>query len=94
MNIKQWIVRVFGVVGQFISTLFKEAVRQELEVVLPLAARAVAQVAADPSLVQPNHKREAAIATILAELSAAQIQIGLSVVSLAIELAVQAQKSK
>lgn len=90
MNIKQWFITKLGVLGQFLSVLFKTTVQKELEVVLPLAALAVAQIEADPTLILPGAKRDAAIASIVSSLTNSQIKIGLSVVSLGVELAVQA----
>jgi hypothetical protein len=93
MNIKKWVVNGFGAIGQFISVLFTKTIHDELAMVLPLAQQAVAQVAADPTLLLPGTKRDVAIASVFAKLAAAQVNIGLSVVSLGIELAVQSHKS-
>jgi len=93
MSIKQWFITTLGTLGQFLSVLFKDTVKKELEVVLPLASAAVAQIEADPTLILPGAKRDAAIALIISSLAKSQIKIGLSVVSLGVELAVQSNKA-
>ncbi|MGZ8924331.1 MAG: hypothetical protein ACXW2E_00475 [Nitrososphaeraceae archaeon] len=55
--------------------------------VVPIAAKAVRMVANDLSVLKSPEKRNAAVAAVLAELAAAQIEVGLSIVNLAIELA-------
>lgn len=91
---KAWFLRFFGSLGTFLSTLLSGALKQELEVVLPIALKAVKAVAADQSLLSSGAKRDAALASIIAELGKAQLQIGLSVMNLAVELAVQEYKTK
>lgn len=93
MNIPAWFTKLFGSLGRFLSLLFQGALKKELDVVLPIAAAAVRSIAADPSVVQPGAKRDAAVALILAELAAAQVSVGLSVINLAVELAVVEYKS-
>lgn len=93
MNFKQRILAWLGELGQFLSVLFKDALQQELKVVMPIALEAVKQVALDPTLLNGGAKRDAAIAQIQDQLVKSQIQVGLSVVSLAVELAVQNVKA-
>lgn len=89
MNIKQWFLNWLGDLGQFLKVLFKDALQAELKAVMPIALKVVKQVAADPTLLNGGAKRDAAIEQIQNELVKSQIQVGLSVVSLAVELAVQ-----
>lgn len=89
MNVKQWFLNMMGDLGQFLKVLFQDALQAELKAVMPIALDAVKQVAADPSLLTGGAKRDAAIATIQDQLVKSQVQVGLSVVSLAVELAVQ-----
>lgn len=89
-----WILKFFGSLGKFLSVLFKSALKKELEVVMPIAAGAVRSVASDPTLIQPGSKRDTAISLILAELTTAQVEVGRSVINLAIELAVQEFKAE
>lgn len=84
---KQWLLKLFGNVGEFLAVLFNNAIQQELKVVLPIAAKAVAQVAVDPALLTGDLRRNAALVAIGGELAKAQVQVGLSTVNLAIELA-------
>lgn len=84
---KAWLLKLFGDIGEYLSVLFDKAIKEELKVVLPIATKLVRQVAADPTLLSGSSKRDAVIAGIIAELGAAQMQVGLSVVSLAVELA-------
>jgi hypothetical protein len=91
---KAWLLKFFGDLGEFLAVLFNKALNEELKVVLPIAKRLVAQVAADPNLITGSAKREVVIATILAELGAAQMSVGMSVVALAVELAVTKMKQE
>lgn len=93
MNFKQWFMKAMGELGQFLSVLFKDALQKELKAVMPIALAAVKQVAADPSLLTGGAKRDAAIELIGGQLLEAQKTIGLSVISLAVELAVQNMKA-
>ena len=93
MNIKQTILRIFGKLGQFLSILFADAVRKELEVVMPIAVNAVKTVALDSSILSNPAKRDAAVALIVDELTKAQVQVGSSVIALGVELAVQHMKA-
>lgn len=88
-----WILKFFGALGKFLSVLFKGAINEELKVVLPIAAGAVRSVAKDPTLIAAGSKRDTAVELILAELAAAQVKVGISVINLAIELAVQEFKA-
>lgn len=93
MSFKETILKFFGEIGAYLAAVLKPALQAELKVVLPLAAKAVAQVAADPTLLSGGAKRDAAVAAILAQLAKAQVSIGISTVNLAIELAVQKSKA-
>lgn len=88
-----WLLKFFGSLGRFLSVLFKGAINEELKVVLPIAAGAVRSVASDPTLLSSGAKRDTAIGLILAELASAQAKVGVSVINLAIELAVQEFKA-
>lgn len=88
-----WLLKFFGSLGKFLSVLFKGAINEELKVVLPIAAGAVRSVANDPTLIASGSKRDTAVELILAELAAAQVKVGISVINLAIELAVQEFKA-
>jgi predicted N-acetyltransferase YhbS len=89
MNIRAQLLNFFGVLGQFLSVLFREALQKELVIVVPLAREIVAQVAFDPTLLSSSAKRNAAIAVIITKLAAQQLTIGQDVIRLAIELAYQ-----
>lgn len=84
---KAWLLKLFGDIGEYLSVLFDKAIKEELKIVLPIATKLVRQVAADPTLLSGSAKRDAVIAGIIAELAVAQTQVGLSIISLAIELA-------
>ncbi len=93
MNVKEWIIAKLGILGQFLSVLFKDALQKELKLVLPIAAKVVAQIAADASILTSEQKRNVALENITAELLASQRDISKSIISLAIELAVQQLKN-
>lgn len=91
---KQFFIKFFGKLGTFLAVLFKDTLQKELEAVAPIALQVVKQIAQDPSLVQPGDKRDAAINQIQNQLVQSQISVGLSVVSLAVELAYQNFKNQ
>jgi len=84
---KAWLLKLFGPIGEFLGALFSNAINKELKIVLPIAAKFVAQVAKDPSLLSGGAKFDAAAAGIMAELASAQINVAVSTLNLAIELA-------
>jgi hypothetical protein len=84
---KAWLLKWFGPVGEYLSAILNSAVHQELKIVLPIATKLVKQVASDPTLLNGGAKFDAALAGVLLELGAAQSQVAISTVSLAIELA-------
>jgi hypothetical protein len=94
MNFKQKILSLLGDLGQFLSILFKDTVQQELKVVLPIALDTVTKIALDPTLLTGGARRDAAISAIQGQLAQSQVTVGLSVVSLAVELAVTTLKNK
>ena len=93
MNIKATLISFFGDVGRFLAILFKKAIHDELAIALPIAANAVRQIAADPSIISNADKRDAAVSNVLAEVGKAQVSVGLGIVNLAVELAVQEFKA-
>ena len=87
--VKEWFVKQLGPVGDAVVVLFKAAYKEELEKILPIAKEAVAQVAADPTIVTSPMKRSAALAIIAAKVGDATIQVGGHLVAnIALELAV------
>lgn len=93
MNIKQTLLRILGTLGKFLSVLFADAVKKELEVVMPIAIKAVYAVAADPTLLSNAEKRDTAISLITADLLNSQKQVGASIIELGVQLAVQQMKA-
>lgn len=94
LNFKATLLSLFGELGNYLAILFKDALHKELALALPIATRVIAQVAMDPTLLSGSDKRDAAIGLALAELGKSQITIGISVLNLAIELAVQKSKAE
>jgi hypothetical protein len=89
MNIKAWLLSTLGLVGKYIAVLFKGALQAELAVVLPIAKQAALMVENDPSILTSEEKRSAAFTMIANQLASSQLQVGKSVIGLAIELVVQ-----
>jgi len=88
------IEHVFGPLGAFLKPLLQIALQQEMAAVMPIAMAAVAQVAADPSLLSGGAKRDAALKIIGQQMQAASIQAAASTVNLVLELAVTKLKSQ
>lgn len=85
----QWILKKLGIIGKFLAILFKEGLRQELEMVLPIAAEVVTKIENDPTIVLNKGKLETAVVLITAELISKQVKVAVSTIHLAIELAVK-----
>ncbi len=89
MNIKLWFLGLLGDLGKFLKVLFKDALQKQLKLIMPIAMDAVKQVASDPSILSSNEKRDMAIGIIKDKILDGQREIGLSVIALAVEVAVQ-----
>jgi len=89
MSFKEKFIAFFGVLGKFVSVLFKEALQKELVVVVPLARQIIAELAFDPTMLTSSDKRNAAIARIGMQLLSQQKTVGQDIIRLAIELAYQ-----
>lgn len=89
MNLKEKFIAFLGVLGQYVSVLFREALQAELTVVVPLARKLVAEVAMDPTLVTSSDKRHAVMTELVSQLAPRQKKVGEDVIRLAIELAYQ-----
>lgn len=72
----------------FWKRLFKGAIEDQLNIIMPLAREAIAAVASDPSLIASSDKRAAAFAIITAKLAAQELLFVNRMVNLAIEIAV------
>ena len=93
MNVKAILVKMLGNLGEYLSVLFNKAIHDELAIILPLATKAVVQVAKDATLTSGEAKFDGAVAIILAEIGKSQLQIGVSLVNFAVELAYQKFKA-
>lgn len=88
----QYVLKLFGEIGDFIAVLLKSGIQQELKIVLPLALNAVKAVAFDKSLTTGDAKFNAAFDLIKGNIGDSQLKIGTSLVNLGIELALQKYK--
>lgn len=86
---KEWLLNMLGVLGQYLKVLVKGAVKAQLDQVMPIAQNAVKMISQDPSILTSDEKRKAAFDTILKQLGDAQSKVGTSIINLAIELAYQ-----
>lgn len=81
-------MKLVDALKNFFSKFFKQAVQQQLDIIIPIARAAIKQIESDPSLLTSDAKRTAAVAFILAELTAKEITYVQRLVNLAIEIAV------
>jgi hypothetical protein len=86
---KTALLKLLGELGDFLAVLFKSGIQKQLKVLLPIAMKAVKEVASDITLTSGDAKFNAAFDIIGKELGAQQATIGRSLVNLAIELAYQ-----
>lgn len=74
--------------SNFFKKFFKQAVQDQLNIILPIAREAIKMVASDPSIVASDDKRAKAVAFILAELAVKEATVVPRLINLAIEIAV------
>ena len=86
---KTALLKLLGELGDFLAVLFKSGIQKELKILLPIALKAVKEVASDITLTSGDAKFNAAFDIIGKELGSQQSAIGRSLVNLAIELAYQ-----
>jgi hypothetical protein len=72
----------------FWTKLFKDAVQQQLAIIMPVARQAIQDIASDPSLLTSDDKRNAAFAKIVAVLAVQEYIFAKRMINLAIEIAV------
>jgi hypothetical protein len=80
-----------AVIEDFVAPVFRKGFSDELALVLPIAARVTAQLAAGG--LDSKAKRAAALDAIGKELVAGQLSVAASAINIAIELAVQKLKA-
>lgn len=85
-------MKVWQSIKNFFSKFFKQAIQQQLEIIIPIARDAVRMVAADPSILTSDEKRARGIAMILTDLSTKQLTFAKSLINLALEIAVVEMK--
>lgn len=81
-------MKIFSIIKNFFSKLFKETIQAQLDIIIPIAKNAVETVAADPSILTSDEKRSRAVNMILTELGAQQLKFAKRLVNLAVEIAV------
>lgn len=93
---KAFILKWFGVIGEFLVALFRGTLRKELEVILPIVYGLVDEVARDAWYANSTGtiKREVVWTRLQQRFYEAQVQVAASTVNLAIELAVQRLKER
>lgn len=72
----------------FFKSLFKESIKSQLDVVVPLAKKAVQMIEADPSIIVDGNKRDTAVSLIIKELIDQELKVVPRILNLAIEIAV------
>lgn len=77
----------FGHLGDWLAVIFRQGVKAELEALMPIAMAAVAKMATTD--LSNDAKRSAAFGEILNQAKGAQLNVGVSLINFALELAVQ-----
>lgn len=76
-----------GIVS-FFKSFFKESVKAQLDILVPIAKDVVQMIENDPSIIVDGKKRDTAIALILKELANKELKAVPRILNLAIEIAV------
>lgn len=81
-------MQVLQAISNFFKKFFKQAIQDQLDIIMPISREAIKMVAGDPSIITSDEKRARAIAFILAELTAKELTVAKRLVNLAVEIAV------
>jgi hypothetical protein len=81
-------MQVLKAISNFLKKFFKQAIQDQLDIIMPISREAIKMVANDPSIITSDEKRARAISFILAELTAKQLTVAKRLVNLAVEIAV------
>lgn len=76
-----------GIVS-FFKSFFKESIKAQLDILVPIAKDVVQMIETDPSIIVDGKKRDTAIALILKELANKELKAVPRILNLAIEIAV------
>jgi hypothetical protein len=81
-------MKILQTIGKFFKDLFKQSLQAQLDILVPIAKEVVAKIESDPSIILDTGKQGTAVALLLAELSAKELQFLPRLINLAIEIAV------
>jgi len=81
-------MKLLQTITKFFSSLFKQSIRQQLEILVPIAREIVIEIEKDPTLLVSKDKQAAAVTKLLAELAVKEIAYIPRLINLAIEIAV------
>lgn len=90
---KSFLLRLLGTIGDFLRPIFAQGTKELMEQLLPLALQTVAAIAADPTVVSNDAKRQEALVKLENKAEAIGLQVGTSMLNWAIETAVQKLKA-
>ena len=79
---------IMNKLGAFLKKFFKNAIQEQLAIIIPIARDAVRAIAEDPSLVTSDAKRMIAFNMIVVKLAEQELKFATRLVNLAIEIAV------
>lgn len=81
-------MNIFKAIGSFFSSLFKQSIQSQLEIIVPIAKDIVQMIENDPSIIVDSNKRDTAISMILKELANKELKAVPRILNLALEIAV------
>lgn len=81
-------MKIFSKISKFFSSLFKQSLQQQLDILVPIAKDIVAQIENDPTIILDKGKQATAVSLLLAELATKEIAYVPRLINLAIEIAV------
>ena len=81
-------MKIFSKISKFFSSLFRQSLQQQLDILVPIARGIVATIEDDPTILISKDKQAAAVTRLLAELAAKELAYVPRLINLAIEIAV------
>lgn len=93
MNLRLWVLNLFGIIGEFLKAIFVRGISDQLNALLPIAYDIVLEIEKNPSILSSDDKRREAISKLAVSAAKASISAATSTLAFAIELAVQRMKA-
>lgn len=81
-------MNILSKISKFFSSLFKQSIQQQLDILIPIAREIVIEIENDPTILVSKDKQAIAVSKLLSELAVKEIAYIPRLLNLAIEIAV------